>query len=91
MNQPQVYTCALPLEPPSTPSHLPQFHRALALRSLRHTVNAHWVPVLHMVMHVSVLLSQMAPPSPAHSAHEPVLYVHVSFATLQIGSSVPSF
>ena len=63
---------------PPIPSHLSLFHWALALGSLHHTANAHWLPILHTVMHVSVLLSQMAPPSPAHAVLTSLFSMSVS-------------
>ena len=59
MNQPQVYTCPLPLKPPS---HLPPHSTPLgchkapawgsALGSLHHIANSHWLSTLHMVMYM---------------------------------------
>ena len=55
MNQPQVYICSLPLEPPLP---LPPYptplggDRALGLSSQHHTANSHWLSVLHMVMYM---------------------------------------
>ena len=55
MNQPQVYICPFPLEPPS---HLPFHpkslgcHKAPDLSSLSHTANSHWLSVLHMVIQI---------------------------------------
>ena len=60
VNQPQVYLCPLPLEPPS---HLPPHptplgcHRALDLSSLHHTTNSHWLSIVHMVKCVSMVLN----------------------------------
>ena len=72
MNQPQVYTCPLSLEPPS---HLPphpnssRLSYSSGLSSLSHTANSHWLSVLHMVeyMILSMILSQFVPPSPSHT------------------------
>ena len=53
MNQPQVYRCPLPLEPPS---HLPAHptplgcHRAPSLGSLSRTANSHWLTIFHIEM-----------------------------------------
>ena len=69
MSQPQVYTCLLPLEPPS---HLPPYttslgcHGALDLSSLHHTANSYWLSnVTYGNIYVSVLHSQFVPPSPS--------------------------
>ena len=44
------YTCVPPSwSPPAHPIHL-GCHRALALASLNHTANSHWLSVLHMAM-----------------------------------------
>ena len=55
MNQPRVYTCPLPPEPPShrTPHPTPLgCHRAPGSDSLRHAANPRWLPGVHMVMHL---------------------------------------
>ena len=50
MNRPQASTCPRPTKPLS---HLPPCcHRALALGSLHHTPNSHWLSILHMVMYM---------------------------------------
>ena len=66
MNQPWVYICPLPVDPPS---HLLFHHtplacrRALGLRSLHPTTNSHWLSVLCMVMHrFQCYNSQFVPP-----------------------------
>ena len=53
---------SLPPPTPSQPSRLLQSH---GLSSLSHTANSHWLCILHMVMYVSVVLSQFVPPSPS--------------------------
>ena len=71
MNQPETYRCHLPLEPSS---HLPPHptplgtHRALALGSLLHPANSHWLFILYMALYVSMLswwLTQMVKNLPA--------------------------
>ena len=55
MNQPQAYTCLLPIEPLSylLPHSTPLgCHRAPDLRSLCRTANFHWLSNLHMMMYV---------------------------------------
>ena len=89
MSKPQVYLCPLPLEPPS---HSPPLW----------VVTQHWaeLPVSHSNfppalsftygrVYVSMLPSQFVPPSPSHCVQTSVLYVCISTAALQIGSSVP--
>ena len=50
-----IYISPFPIEPSS---HLPPHptplgcHRALALSSLHHTTNSHWLSILHMVMYM---------------------------------------
>ena len=53
MNQPQVYICALPLEPSShlsPPSHPSRLSQNTGLSSLYHTANSHWLSILHIVV-----------------------------------------
>ena len=67
-------------------------------------VTEHWVelPVSHSNfplavyftygnVYITTLLSQFVPPSPSHTVCKSVLYVCISTAALQTGSSVPSF
>ena len=75
----------LPSEPLSyLPPHSipPGFHRALALGSLHHTSNSHWLSVLHMVCKtenvVSVLFSQIISPSPSPTESKSLFFVSVS-------------
>ena len=86
MNQPQVYICRLPLEPPS---HLPPHPTPLCC----HTALG-WAPwgtqqvslaicVTYGHAYVSMPLFQFVPPSPSHSVHKSVLYVCVSTAAHQ--------
>ena len=93
MNQPQVHVCPLPLGPPlppPTPSTPRDCHRALGLSSLGYRPTSHQQSVLHLVMEMfqcsSLHSSTLSFP---HCAHKSVLYVCVSTAALQIGSSVP--
>ena len=51
---------------PSTPSHPSRLSHSTGLSSRPHTVNSHWLSILHMVIYivyVSRLLSQFVPPS----------------------------
>ena len=55
------------LKPPShAPPHpIPlRCPRALTLGALLHASNLHWLSILHMVMYVSMLVSQIIPPFP---------------------------
>ena len=58
MNRPQIYICPLLPRPLSHP--IPS---RVGLSSLWHTANSHLLSTLHMVMYVSMLLSQFVPPS----------------------------
>ena len=100
MNQPQVYICPLPLEPPfHFPPRLTPLgcHRVLTLSSLCHRADFHWLSHFTFgYVYVSVLLSQFTITSPfsVSSPHLPwpqVTSLCISTAALQIGSSVPSF
>ena len=51
--------------PPPSPSHPLGHHRAPGLSSLRLRAHSHWLSVLHMVMFMFQLLSQVTPPSPS--------------------------
>ena len=60
MNQPYMYVCPLPREPPSHRHPHPTLldcHGAPALNSLRHTANSHWLSVLHMYVCFSAALN----------------------------------
>ena len=77
------------LLPPATPSHPSRLSQNTGLNSLCHTANSHRLSISPVVMYVSILLSQLALPSPSPT----VLYVCISITALQIliGSSVPFF
>ena len=85
--------------PPSwTPSHLPPHPlpqgcpRALALSALSHALNLGWWSVSYAVIHVSVLFSQIIPPSPSPTESNSLFFISVSlFAVPHIGSLLPSF
>ena len=62
----QVYICLLPLEPPSNLlSHPSRLSQSSGLSSLHHIANSHWLSILHMVMCVSMLLSEFISTSPS--------------------------
>ena len=44
--------------PPPTPSHPSGLSQSTRLSSLRHTANSYWLSILHMIVYVSMLLSQ---------------------------------
>ena len=79
--------------PPPTSSHPFRLSQSPGLSCLSHTARSHCLSVSHMVMCVSTLLSPLIPPSPSspRCICKSVLYVCISLAALQIGSSVPSF
>ena len=67
--------------------------RSPDLRSLHHIANFHWLPnfayiILYMLQWYSLNLSHHFLP---HCVQKSVLYVCISTAALQTGSSVPSF
>ena len=54
----------IPMSPPSwtsTPSHPSRLLQSLGLSSLSHTANSHWLSILHMVVHISMLPSPKNP------------------------------
>ena len=67
-------------------------HRTPGLNSLHHKANSHWLAILNMVMYMFQCHS-FNPSHPLLPTLGPqcVLYVCISTAALQIGSSVPSF
>ena len=75
--------------PPSTHPILLGSHRELDLHSLYHIANSHQLSILHMVIYMFPFYSLFNPPSPFCHVHKSVLYVCVSIAALQIGSSIP--
>ena len=91
MNQSQAYVCPLPLEPPSHPHPHPTppgCHRAPAC----YTATSHWLSMVHTGVYVyqcySLRSSHLSFPVCIHKC---VLYVCISTAALQTGSSVPFF
>ena len=96
MNQPQVYICPLPREPPS---QLPAFPAPLgcyrALFEFPESYSRFPLAICFTdgTVYASIQLSPFIPLSPSSSWPCPksVLHVCISTAALQIGSSVPSF
>ena len=94
MNQPWIYMCSPSWTPPSTslpitsPWIIP-VHQPWALVSC---IEPGLVICFTLDnVHVSMLFSQIIPPSPSPSVQKSVLYICVSFAVSDIGSSLPSF
>ena len=85
MNQPQAYICPLPLEPLSHFSPHPTplgYHSTPDLNSLHPAVNFHWLSnFIYGTVYVSLLLSQLIPPSPSHLHPSVCLYVCGSIAS----------
>ena len=94
MNQSQVYR-----PPRFEPSHLsphhtaPGYHRALALGSLYHISNSHWLSVFHVAMYMFKCFSlKSSHPLIPPLCPKSVLSVCVAFAALQVGlTSLLSF
>ena len=64
MNQPQVYICPLPLEPPSLlppPPTPASCHRVPGLSSCVMIANSHWLSILCMVVHMFLCYSLHLP------------------------------
>ena len=78
-------------------SHLPPHpvppgcHRILVLGTLYHISNLHWLSVLHMVMCMFNATLSNHPTLSSHRVQKSILYVCVTFAALNVGSSVSSF
>ena len=83
---------------PESPTHLSPYPislacpRALSLGALLHELNSHWSSVLHIVayMFVSMLFSQITPPSPSAESKSLFLNICVCFAALHLRLLVPS-
>ena len=63
-------------------------HRAQALGALHYTPQSNWLSILHMAMYVSMLFSQVIPPSPSPTGSKIFFffYVYISFAALHVVS-----
>ena len=69
--------------------HPSRLSETTGLSSLFHTANSHFLSILtYGNVYVSMLLFQFVPLSFPHCVHKSVIYVCISIATLQIGSSV---
>ena len=85
--------------PPFWTFHLPPHQislgcsRALALGALLRASNLHWsFCFTYGNLHVSVLFSQIIPPSPSPTESKSLFFTSVSpFVALHVGSLVPSF
>ena len=78
--------------PSPTPFHPSRMLQSTSLSPLCHTADSHWLSILHMVIYnIHATLSVHPSLSFPHSVHKLLLYVSVSTAALQIGSSVLIF
>ena len=66
-----------PLPPPSPPNPL-GCPRAPALSALLHASNLNWSSISHMLIHVSVLFSQIIPISPSPTESKSLFFTSVS-------------
>ena len=85
-----MYTCISSLLDP-LPSHPSRSSQSTELSSLGYTVTSYLLPILHMEVYMSTLISQFNPPSPFPHFHMSILYICISIPSLQIGSSLPFF
>ena len=76
--------------PPPTPSHLSRLSQSTRLRSLCHTANSHFLFLVWQCICFHVPLSIHPILSFPH-CDKSVLYVCISLATLQLGSSMSFF
>ena len=94
MNQPWMYMChpsQNPVPNPS-PSHSSGVSQCPGLECPVSCIEVGLVIYFtYGNIHISILFSQIIPPSPSPRVQKSVLYVCVSFAILHIGSSLPSF
>ena len=81
--------------PPTSHSMPPsRLLQGLGLSSLGHTADSHWLPILHMAVYMFPCTFSIHPTLsflPPQCVHKSVLYVCISIAVLQIGSSLQSF
>ena len=93
MNQPRVYMCPAILNPPLSPP-LPSG----LVQSTSFECPASLIELALVIcftygnMHVSMLFSQIIPPSPSPTESKSLFFTSVSpFVALHVGSLVPSF
>ena len=88
-----IHVCPLswtPLPPPSPPN-ASGLSQTTSFGNPLHASNLHWHHFTYGNVHVSMLFSQIIPPLPSSNESKSVLYIHVSFAALHVGSLLPSF
>ena len=88
------YTCIsslLNLPPTFHPSHPSRLLQSPSLSSLSHIANSHWLSILHMIVWFHATLSICPTFCFLPTVHKCVLYVCVSIAALETGSSAASF
>ena len=73
------------------PSHPSRSSQSTELSSLGYTVTSYLLPILHMAVYMSTLISQFIPLSPFPHFHTSILYICISIPSLQIGSSLQFF
>ena len=94
MNQPWVYMCSpswTPLPPPS-PSHTSGSSQCTSPEHPASCIEPELVIYFtYDNIHVSVLFSQIIPPSPSPTESKSLFFMSVSLAVSHIGSLLPSF
>ena len=94
VNQPQVYMCppSLTLLPPPYPSHSSGLSQCTGSECPVSCIELGLVIYFtYGNIHVSVLVSQIIPPSPSPTESKSLFFMSVSLAVSHIGSLLPSF